>query len=77
MEAWLGEQGGELCRSQRLLIKDEHTTPTTQEILCSNVRQISNAQDEFSLHFTLAKEDALIVVESLYEDVGVERLANT
>lgn len=77
MEAELGEQGGELRRSQRLLTKDEHITPTPQAIFCSIVQQISSAQDECSLHFTLDKEDALIVVESLYEDDGVERLANT
>lgn len=63
MEAELGEH--------------EHTTPTPQAIFCSIVQQISSAQDECSLHFALAKEDALIVVESLYGDAGVERLANT
>lgn len=78
MEAELGEQRGELHRSQRLLAKDEHTNPTRQAIFCSIVRHISSVQDALcSLHSTWAKKDALIVVESLSEDDGVELLANT
>lgn len=76
MEAELGDPG-ELRRSQRLLSKDEDTAPTPQAIFCTIVRHISSAQDESSLHFTLAKEDDLLVGEFLYEDAGVGRLANT
>lgn len=71
MEAELGEQG-ELRRSQRLPIMEEGTTPTSWAIFCTIVRHISSARDECSLHFTLAKEHALLVVECLYEDAGVE-----
>lgn len=77
MEAELSEKAGKLRRSQRLLTQDEPPIPTAQEIFSSIVRQICKAQDEYSLHFTLAIEDALLVVESLYADAQVERLANT
>ena len=73
MEAELGEPG----KLRRLLTRDEHKEPTLQEIFSIIVRHIRNAQDECSINFTMAREDALIVVESLYADAEVERLANT
>lgn len=76
MEAKLGE-AEKLRRSQRLLTRDEPKEPTLQEIFCIIVRHIREAQHECSINFTLAREDALIVIQSLYADAEVERLANT
>lgn len=77
MEDELGEETGKPCRSQRLLTKDEPPIPTALKIFANIVQQICKAQHEYSLHFTLVTEDALLVVESLYADAEVERLANT
>lgn len=76
MDAKLGEVGM-LRRSQRLLPRDEHKEPTLQEIFRIIVRHIREAKDECSINFTLDRKDALVVIESLYADAEVERLANT
>lgn len=77
MEDELSEETGKLCQSQKLLIKDDPPIPTAEKISTSIVQQICKAQHEHSLHFMLATEGALLVVESLYADAEVERLANT
>lgn len=76
MEAELDEETGESCQNQILLTKDGPQVSTAQKIYLDIVQQLCEAQQEYSLYFTIEKEDALLVVESLYADAQVERLAN-
>lgn len=76
MEAELDEETGESCQNQILLTKDGPQVSTAQKIYLDIVQQLCEAQQGYSLYFTIEKEDALLVVESLYADAQVERLAN-
>lgn len=77
MEAELDEKSGESCQNQRMLqTEDRPHVSIAQKIFLNIVQEICKAQHEYSLHFTLEKEDALLVIESLYADAQVER-ANT